>query len=106
MKKVILTIAAALLMGICSLNAQSVNVTREGKTFTATKVAKTNSRGSGYQATGYTYIDTDGNAYEIHTHEVTKGKDQGKVKCYIRRTSKKSGKEYWKEIPVKAEELR
>ena len=93
-------------MGICTMNAQSVNVTKEGKTFTATKVAKTSSRGSGYQATGYTYIDTDGNAYEIHTHEVTKGKNAGQTKCYIQRVSKNTGKSYWKEIPVKSEELR
>lgn len=106
MKKIIITIAAALLMGICSLNAQSVNVNKEGKTFTATKVAKTSSRGSGYQPTGFTYIDVDGEAYEIYTHEVTKGKNAGVTKCYIQRASKNTGKPYWKEIPIKSEELR
>ena len=74
------------------------------KTFKATKQSDT--RGSGYQPTGYLYQDTDGNTYEIHTHVVSRGDAQGQTKCYIQRTSKKSGKTYWKEIPVKPEELR
>ena len=76
----------------------------DNKTFKATKQSGT--RGSGYQPTGYLYQDTDGNTYEIHTHVVSRGDAQGQTKCYIQRTSKKSGKTYWKEIPVKPEELR
>ena len=74
------------------------------KTFKATKQSGT--RGSGYQPTGYLYQDTDGKTYEIYTHVVSRGDAQGQTKCYIQRTSKKSGKTYWKEIPVKPEELR
>lgn len=106
MKK--LMIAAVLFFACMTAQAQTTNgnvtIVKEGKTFTATKAG--GKSGSGYQPTGYTYIDTDGNAYEIHTHEITKGKNQGKTKCYIQRVSKTSGKNYWKEIAVKPEELK
>ena len=108
MKKTLLTIAAFLLVGIATLNAQntsSVSVSKDGKTFTATKQAK-NTTGKGYTPTGFTYIDTDGNAYEIHVHTTQRGEHAGETKCYIQRTSKKTGKPYWKEIPVKPEELK
>lgn len=106
MKK--LMIAAALFLACMAAQAQTTNgnvtIVKEGKTFTATKAS--GKSGSGYQPTGYTYIDTDGNAYEIHTHASSKGKNAGVVRCFIQKTSKTSGKNYWKEIAVKPEELK
>ncbi len=106
MKK--LMIAAALFLACMAAQAQTttsnVTIVKEGKTFTATK--NSGKSGSGYQPTGYTYIDTDGKAYEIHTHTTQRGKNAGVTRCYIQRTSKTSGKNYWKEIAVKPEELK
>lgn len=99
---------AALIVAACATasaqDSTKVQVTKQGKTFTATNVEK--QRGNGYTPTGYTYIDTDGKAYEIHTHTTQNGKNKGKTKCYIKRTSKESGKQYWKAITVKPEELK
>lgn len=70
----------------------------DNKTF---KAVKTNSsKESGYKATGYLYIDTDGNTYEIYSHVVTRGDNAGKTQYYIQRTSKKSGKTYWKRVEI------
>lgn len=108
MKKLFITAALIMAFGLCC-NAQegksNVTVTKQGKTFTATKNSTTKGA-SGYTPTGYTYIDTDGKAYEIHTHTTQRGKNAGQTKCYIQRTSKESGKKYWKAIPVKPEELK
>ena len=107
MKKLIITAALIMAFGLCC-NAQegksNVTVTKQGKTFTATKNASKGA--SSYTPTGYTYIDTDGEAYEIHTHTTQRGKNAGQTKCYIQRTSKNTGKTYWKAIPVKPEELK
>ena len=105
MKKLIITAAIMLAFGMAAQAQESkVTITREGKTFTAVRGEK--GKASGYQPTGYTYIDTDGKAYEIHVHTTQRGKNAGHTKCYIQRTSKKSGKSYWKEIGVKPEELK
>lgn len=105
MKKIVITIALFLAIAGTAAAQKNVSVTKEGKTFTATRNATAGSE-KGYKPTGYTYVDTDGNAYEIHIHTVQKGEHAGETRCYIRRTSKKTGKPYWKIIPVKPEELK
>ena len=108
MKKMIITAAFLMAMGIsCIAQSENTNikVTKEGKTFTATKTS-CEKEGAGYNPTGFTYIDTDGKSYEIHTHTTQRGENAGQTKCYIERTSKKTGKGYWKCIPVKPEELK
>lgn len=102
----LLTAAFLMAFGLGCIAQQgnnNVTVTREGKTFTATRT--NNNEGKGYTPTGYTYIDTDGQSYEIHIHTTQRGEHAGETKCYIQRTSKKTGKAYWKAIPVKPEEL-
>ena len=68
----------------------------DNKTFKATKTSGT----SNYVATGYSYIDTDGKTYEIYSHKITRGDRTGQTAYYIKKVSKKSGKEYWKEINI------
>lgn len=104
MKKIILTVAALIIIGV-SAAAQSpakVEIKKDGNTFVATKKAVSD----GYKATDYYYKDTDGKTYQIYVHTVSKGEHQGQTKCYIQKVSRKSGKPYWKEIPVKPEDLR
>lgn len=105
MKKVIFCIAVLLISSIAmGQTAQTTKVSEQKvikvdtKTFKATKQSGT--KGSGYQPTGYSYIDTDGNKYEIYSHVVTRGNNAGKTQYYIKRVSKKTGKPYWKRIDV------
>lgn len=79
-----------------------VKVTKNGNTFVATKT----NASTGYTKTDFVYVDTDGKSYVIYTHKITKGDRQGQTVCYIQKVSKKTGKTYWKEIPVKSEDLR
>ena len=105
MKKLILTTVLFLaLSGLATAQTQTT-VHKEGKTFVATKQAGVNNENKGYTPTGYYYVDTDGQTYEIHTHTTQKGEHAGETKCYIQKTSKKTGRPYWKHIPVKPEEL-
>lgn len=106
MKRLIITAAIMLALGMAAQaqEAKRVVVVKQGKTFTATK--NETSKGSSYSPTGFTYVDTDGEAYEIHTHTTQKGKNAGTTRCYIQRTSKNTGKPYWKVIDVKPEELK
>ena len=107
MKKLFLTAAFLMAFGLgCIAQEANSNVTvsKEGKTFYATR-NNSNNAGKGYTPTGYTYVDTDGQAYEIHIHTTQRGENAGQTKCYIQRTSKKTGKTYWKQIPVKPEDL-
>jgi len=103
MKKIVITIALFLAIAGTAAAQSSVSVTKEGKTFTATKKADSE---KGYKPTGFTYVDTDGKAYEIYLHTAQKGEHAGETRCYIKKTSKKTGKPYWKQIPVKPEELK
>ena len=68
----------------------------DNKTFKATK----SSGASSYVATGYSYIDTDGKTYQIYSHKISRGDRAGQTAYYIKKVSKKSGKEYWKEINI------
>ena len=106
MKKIVV-LATLLAVSCCAYCQQkkdtvkksSVTVTKvDNKTFKATK--QSGSRGSGYKPTGYSYIDTDGKTYEIHSHVVSRGDDAGKTCYYIQRVSKKTGKTYWKKVEV------
>jgi len=101
MKKLLFTLLIAFIATIASAQSK-VEVKKEGNTFIAEKTVST----TGYTQTDYYYQDTDGITYQIYTHTISKGENQGVTKCYIRKTSKKSGKEYWKEIPVKPEDLK
>lgn len=107
MKKIVV-LATLLAVSCCAYCQQkkdtvkksSVKVEKvDAKTFKATK--QSGSRGSGYQPTGYSYIDTDGKTYEIHSHVVSRGADAGKICYYIQRVSKKTGNTYWKKVEVK-----
>ena len=101
MKKLFIFVVFSIMMGITAAAQTPAKVEKNGKTFTAIKGEGTSS----YKPTGFYYVDTDGVKYEIHTHTTQKGKNAGQTKCYIRKTSEKSGKQYWKCIPVKPEEL-
>lgn len=107
MKKTMLTIAMFLaFVGIAQAQSNNTKVVKEGKTFTATKEVKRDIKDSTYTKTDYTYVDTDGVAYTIYLHTISRGENQGKTFCYIKRYAKKSGKAYWKKIDVKPEELK
>lgn len=108
MKKVIFCIAMLL---ISSVVMGQTHPTKVGEKKSTTKVEKvdaktfkavksSSSRGTGYQPTGYSYIDTDGKKYEIYSHKIARGDRAGQTAYYIKKVSKKSGKEYWKEINV------
>ena len=107
MKK-ILILAVIMAVSCCAYCQQKKDTVRKSsvkvekvnaKTFKATKV-KGGSRGNGYQPTGYSYIDTDGNTYEIYSHVVSRGDNAGKTCYYIQRVSKKTGKPYWKKVEI------
>ena len=66
------------------------------KTFKATK----SSGASSYVVTEYSYIDTDGKTYQIYSHKISRGDRAGQTAYYIKKVSRKSGKEYWKEINI------
>ena len=100
MKKLMFFVVFSIMMGITAAAQTPAKVEKNGNTFTAVKGS-----GSSYDATGFYYVDTDGARYEIYVHTTQKGKNAGQTKCYIRKTSAKSGKQYWKEIPVRPEEL-
>ena len=40
------------------------------------------------------------------THREASREKKGETKCYIKKVSKKTGNEYWKEIPVKPEDVK
>lgn len=103
MKRIIITIAAALMMGFFAANCNAQAITIE-QPKAGEFVAKKNPY-NGYTPTNNYYTHTDGVRYEIYTHTITRGDRKGQVVCYIRITSKK-GNEYWNEIDVKPEELK
>ena len=96
MKGRILTLAFILASTVCFAQSK-VEVKKEGNTFVATKTTN-----SSYIPTKYSYRDTDGMTYQIFVHTTKKGE----TKCYIKKISKKTGNEYWKEIPVKPEDVK
>nr|DAI45588.1 MAG TPA: hypothetical protein [Bacteriophage sp.] len=81
--KYIITLLVALLMSVASY----ADVVRNGDTF---KVEKTTSVTQDTQ-TKYTWEDKDGNKYPIF---ITK-----RGACYVKRVSKKTGKEYKQYLP-------
>ena len=94
MKRIILILIALVAFG-ATANAQSV-VKVDAKTYQATKT----SRSSSYEATDMVYIHTDGVKYTIYKHTFTKGKRAGQTGYFIKMTSKKTGKNYWKEVKL------
>ena len=74
----------------------------DNKTFKATNSKKS---GGDYKPTGYYYETSKGEKYEIYIHTISRGDNAGQKACYIKRTSKKTGKEYWQKIDVKPEDL-
>lgn len=98
MKRLIITIAAALLMGIGTMQAQTT-ITRQGNTFVATKTTKEKpAKESTYYPTNAKYMHTDGKTYQIFTHTITRGENKGKEFCYIKMVAEKSGNERWEKI--------
>lgn len=100
MKKVIITIAvfAAAVMGAAAQNQNAAKgYTRDGKTFTQQKGARSSS--SSDRPTAYTWKDSKGNEYPIVLHTYTKGEKAGRTTCYVVRTSAKTGKEYKYYLP-------
>lgn len=77
---------ALLVIACCDADAQTI--TRSGNTFTATS---TRSAKSSATETKYEYKDTDGKTYKIFISR--------NGRCYIKRVSAKSGKEYNKYLP-------
>lgn len=75
----------------------------DNKTFKSTKSKKS---GGDYKPTGYFYETPKGEKYEIYIHTISRGDNAGKKACYIKRTSKKTGKVYWSKIDVKPEDLK
>ena len=75
----------------------------DSKTFKATSSKKS---GGDYKPTGFYYETSKGEKYEIYIHTITRGDNAGQKACYIKRISKKTGKEYWSKINVKPEELK
>lgn len=93
--------------------AKPTKVAKESKTITVVKVDNktfkaTNSKKSGgdYKPTGYYYETSKGEKYEIYIHTVSRGDNAGQKACYIKRVSKKTGKEYWSKIDVKLSDLK
>ena len=75
----------------------------DNKTFKASKISKSKSN---YTPTGYYFETSRGEKYEIYLHTPTRGDSAGVPRCYIQRTSKKTGKTYWQKIDVKPADLR
>ena len=75
----------------------------DNKTFKSTKSKKSS---GDYKPTGYFYETSKGEKYEIYIHTISRGDNAGKKACYIKRTSKKTGKVYWSKIDVKPEDLK
>ena len=85
MKKII--IAAIMLLSL-SLNIQAQNVKREGNAFTQVS----NKKFSGKEVkTQYIYTDSKGAVYPVYLSSTGK--------AFIKRTSKKTGKEYKQYVP-------
>ena len=86
MKRITTIITLLLLM--CTVS-EAQTVQRDGDTFT--QVAVTKSRAASETLTQYTYVDSKGNIYPIYLSSVGK--------AFIKKTSKKTGKEYRQYIP-------
>lgn len=82
-------------------STQGVKV--DNKTF---KASSKKSGSSDYRATGYYYETSKGDRYEIYTHTISRGDNAGKKACYIKRVSKKTGKEYWQKIDILPSDLK
>ena len=89
MKKFIVMVALALMVGASSTHAQSIK--REGKVF-----VQQDTKNAGTK-TEYTFKAKDGKTYPIYVSK--------NGKAYIIRVSKKSGKEYKQYLPEVAEQL-
>ena len=87
MKKIILCISMMLALGVAS-NAQ--NVTRQGNNFT--QVSNKGEKSGGKETkTQYTYTDSKGNVYPVYLSSTGK--------AFIKKVSKKTGKEYKQYVP-------
>lgn len=90
MKKIIISIFAAVIMTVipAAAQAQTQNYTRAGNTFAAQKSAGAGTCAQAPEKTKYMYTDTDGKTYPVYI-----GKTGA---CYILRVSGRTGKEYRK----------
>lgn len=101
MKKLILT-AMLIMAGIIGFAQNPVQTyQKNGKTYI--KIEETQSKGkkgkSSYLPTGK-YVEIDGEDYQVYTHVFTKGERQGQTGYFIKITSKKTGKPYYKEVTI------
>lgn len=87
-------------MGYSQDNARPVK--QEGNVFSLDDKAPS----SRYTPTTFKWKEKDGTEYQIFYHTITRGDRQGQTVCVIRKVSKKSGKPYWKEIPVEASRVK
>lgn len=76
-------------------NAQSTVKKIDNKTYQ--QVSKSS---SSYIETDMVYIDKNGEKYTIYTHEFSRGDRKGQTGYFIRKISKKSGRQYWKEVKL------
>ncbi len=82
-----------LIMAIVCLSSYAQDVVREGKVFKAQTTQTTKSED---KQTEYTWEDSKGNKYPIYISQ--------RGACYIKRTSKKTGKEYKQYLPKEVQE--
>ena len=87
MKKIIITAIMLLSLNV-GVHAQSVQ--RQGNTFTQVSNKKSSSAGKETK-TKYTYKDSKGNVYPVYLSSTGK--------AFVKRTSKKTGKEYKQYVP-------
>ena len=105
MKRILLFMVILLISGVAmGQTAQTTKVSEPTKSHKVIKADSKKESKSTYTPTGV-YYEIKGVEYEIYTHKITRGDNAGKVACYVKRVSKKSGKEYWQKIDVKPEEL-
>lgn len=87
MKSIIITV---IMLFSLSLGVQAQSVQRQGNTFT--QVSNKGGKSSGKETkTKYTYTDSKGNVYPIYLSSAGK--------AFIKRISKKTGKEYKQYVP-------
>lgn len=89
--KHIMFILLLVLFGVTS------NTTAMGSQVNDTIKYEAKAKSSSYEKTGDVVV-YKGQTYDLYKHTFTKGKRAGQTGYFIRRTSAKTGKEYWYEL--------
>lgn len=95
MKRFIIFMLCLIALGTAAAQQQTERV--DSKTFKAVKGTRSE---SSYTATDMVYIHTDGVKYTIYEHTFSKGARKGQKAYFVKMTSKKTGKSYWKEVKL------